>query len=119
MFETMVKTLEGDGQIRIRRHSRSDSYGNIWDVILGFELLLGELEESKRFVTNIPDGEQFRIGINLSWDKLDKYYKLLDETLIYYIILALHPAYRWDWFEETWFDKPDWVIKAKSVVHDV
>jgi hypothetical protein len=62
----LVKTLKGDGQIQIRRHSRSNSYGNIWDIILGFELLIGELKKSKRFITNIPDGEQFRIGINLA-----------------------------------------------------
>jgi hypothetical protein len=55
----------------------------------------------------------------LAWEKLDKYYNLLDETSIYYTALALHPAYRWDWFEETWKEKPDWVIKAKAIVHKV
>jgi hypothetical protein len=33
--------------------------------------------------------------------------------------LALHPAYRWDLFDETWADKPEWIAKAKSIVHDV
>jgi hypothetical protein len=115
----VVKTLEGDGQFRIRHHGRSESYGNIWDVILGFELLLGKLEEFKQLATEFPDAEQFRIGINLAWEKLDKYYKLLDETPIYYTALALHPAYRWDWFEEVWKEKPDWVIKAKAIVVEV
>jgi hypothetical protein len=66
VFETVVKTLKSDSQIRIRRHSRSNSYGNIWDVILGFELLLGELAKFKRLITNIPNGEQFQISINLA-----------------------------------------------------
>jgi hypothetical protein len=119
VFETMVRTLEGDGQLRVRRHGRSESYGNVWDVILGFEKLMGKLEDLKQYAAEFPDAEQFRIGINLAWEKLDKYYNLLDETPIYYTALALHPAYRWDWFEETWGKKPDWVIKAKAIVHKV
>jgi hypothetical protein len=90
--------------------------GNVWNVILGFEKLLGTLEEFKRLSTTFPDAEQFRIGVNLAWEKLDKYYNLLNETPICYIALALHPAYRWDWFEEVWKDKPQWVNKAKTVV---
>ncbi|EJP61390.1 restless-like transposase [Beauveria bassiana ARSEF 2860] len=31
----------------------------------------------------------------------------------------LHPAYRWDWFAETWSHKPSWVTKAKQMVADV
>ncbi|EGU72029.1 hypothetical protein FOXB_17462, partial [Fusarium oxysporum f. sp. conglutinans Fo5176] len=60
-----------------------------------------------------------RIGINLAWDKLDEYYRRLDETPIYYTAMALHPAYRWDWFDETWAHKPSWVEKAKEMVADV
>ncbi|KAJ0132354.1 Uncharacterized protein HZ326_24576, partial [Fusarium oxysporum f. sp. albedinis] len=63
--------------------------------------------------------EHFRIGINLAWDKLDEYYQRLDETPIYYTAMALHPAYRWDWFDETWAHKPSWVEKAKEMVADV
>jgi hypothetical protein len=43
----------------------------------------------------------------------------LDETPIYYTALALHPAYRWDWFEEVWGEKPEWIEKAKSMVRDI
>ncbi|KAJ0125757.1 Uncharacterized protein HZ326_31140, partial [Fusarium oxysporum f. sp. albedinis] len=38
---------------------------------------------------------------------------------IYYTAMALHPAYRWDWFDETWAHKPSWVEKAKEMVADV
>jgi hypothetical protein len=119
VFETVVKTLEGDGQLRTRRHNRVESYGNVWDVILGFELLLGKLEEFKQLATDFPDAEQFRVGINLTWERLDKYYNLLDETPIYYTALALHPAYRWDWFDEMWKEKADWITWAKAIVHEV
>jgi hypothetical protein len=29
IFETVVRTLEGDGQLRVRRHGRSESHGNV------------------------------------------------------------------------------------------
>jgi hypothetical protein len=119
VFETVVKTLEGDGQLRTRRDGRVESYGNVWDVILGFELLLGKLEEFKQLATEFPDAQQFRVGINLAWEKLDKYHNLLDETPIYYTALALHPAYRWDWFDEIWKENPDWITRAKAIVHEV
>ncbi|KAF4472338.1 restless-like transposase [Fusarium albosuccineum] len=119
VFETVVKTLEGDGHIRRRKQGWTGSYGNIWDVVLGYELLLNTLEEYKQLVADFPDPEHFRIGINLAWDKLDEYYRRLDETPIYYTTMALHPAYRWDWFDETRAHKPSWVEKAKEMVADV
>ncbi|KAG7404303.1 hypothetical protein Forpe1208_v015762 [Fusarium oxysporum f. sp. rapae] len=91
VFETVVKTLEGDGHI---------------------------CRQYKQLAADFPDPEHFRIGINLAWDKLDEYYQRLDETPIYYTAMALHPAYRWDWFDETWAHKPSWVEKAKEMVAD-
>ncbi|RKK19021.1 hypothetical protein BFJ67_g17637 [Fusarium oxysporum f. sp. cepae] len=88
------------------------------DVVLGYELLLNTLEEYKQLAADFPDPEHF-LGINLAWDKLDEYYRRLDETPIYYTAMALHPAYRWDWFDETWAHKPSWVEKAKEMVADV
>jgi hypothetical protein len=119
VFETAVKTLEGDGHIRRRKQGWTGSYGNIWDVVLGYELLLNTLEEYKQLAADFPDPEHFSIGINLAWDKLDEYYQRLDETPIYYTAMALHPAYRWDWFDETWAHKPSWIEKAKETVADV
>jgi hypothetical protein len=118
IFETVVKTLEGDGKARIRK-DRSGSYGNVWDVVLGFELLLSKLEEYKQLAESFPNPENFRVGITLAWQKLDEYYQRLDETPIYYTALALHPAYRWDWFDEMWHEKPAWVAKAKALVLEV
>ncbi|KAJ3453792.1 hypothetical protein MRS44_018424 [Fusarium solani] len=71
---------------------------------------------SQQLAADFPGPEHFRIGINLAWGKLDEYYQRLDETPIYYSAMALHPAYRWDWFDETWAHKPSWVEKAKEMV---
>jgi hypothetical protein len=57
IFETVVKTLEGDGQIRTRRNGWQGLYGNVWDVVLAYELLLGKLEELKQSTAILPDFE--------------------------------------------------------------
>ncbi|KAG7004109.1 3-ketosteroid 1-dehydrogenase helE [Fusarium oxysporum f. sp. conglutinans] len=55
---------------------------------------------------------------NLGWEKLNKYYSRLDETPIYYTALALHPAFRWGYFENEWKDNTEWVMKAKQMVRE-
>jgi hypothetical protein len=118
-YENTLKQLEGDGQIRRRKGGFEGSYGNIWEVLDCFEFMLGKLEYYKQVAVDHPDPEQFRIGLNLAWEKLDNYYGKLSETPIYYGVLALHPAFRWGWFERTWVDKPQWIRTAKQLVQDV
>ncbi|KID81274.1 restless-like transposase [Metarhizium guizhouense ARSEF 977] len=118
-YEDAVKTLEGDGQLRKRKRGWVGSYGNAWEVIQGFEFLLEVLEEYKQLASGMPDPEHFRININLGWEKLNKYYCALDETPIYYTALALHPAFRWGYFENEWKDNTKWVTKAKQMVREV
>ncbi|ODA77193.1 hypothetical protein RJ55_06820 [Drechmeria coniospora] len=118
-YEDAVKTLEGDGQQRKRKRGWVGSYGNVWEVIQGFEFLLEVLEDCKQLASEIPDPEHFRININLGWEKLNNYYSRLDETPIYYTALALHPAFRWGYFENEWKDNLTWVTKAKQMVREV
>ncbi|KAM4068002.1 restless-like transposase [Hirsutella rhossiliensis] len=118
-YEATIRMLEGDGQIRKRKHGWMGSYGNVWDVVQGFEFLLGQLEHCKDVAENFPDPEHLRININLGWQKLNDYYSTLSDTPIYYTSLALHPAYRWKWFERNWGNRPDWIDEAQRIVHDV
>ncbi|KAG7435391.1 hypothetical protein Forpi1262_v002027 [Fusarium oxysporum f. sp. raphani] len=105
-YEATIKMLEGDGQIRKRKP---------------FEFLLEQLERFKDTAKDFPDTEHFRININLNWQKLNEYYEILSETPIYryYTGLALHPTYRWKWFQRNWNDRPGWIDEAENMVHDV
>ncbi|EXM14015.1 hypothetical protein FOTG_17550 [Fusarium oxysporum f. sp. vasinfectum 25433] len=67
------------------------------------------MEVYKAAAHRYPDPEHFKVNINLCWKKLDKYYSRLDETLVYYAAIALHPAYHWGYFEDVWADCPDWI----------
>jgi hypothetical protein len=84
-----------------------------------YEFLLAELEKAKAMVNQYPELEHFSVNINLGWKKLDEYYNRLDETPIYYTSLALHPAYRWGYFETVWPERPTWISKAKDMVQSV
>lgn len=115
-FEDALLVLEGDGQFRPRKGGRMEADGTIWDVLFGFEHLLEKLETWKATAERYPDPEHFRININLGWLKLNEYYERLDESPVYYTAVALHPAYRWDYFEHLWADAPEWVEEAKAKV---
>jgi hypothetical protein len=49
--------------------------------MLAFERLLSILKELKHQTSNFPDAENLRIGVNLAWEKLDKYCRLFNEIL--------------------------------------
>jgi hypothetical protein len=56
-FETVVKTFEGDGQVWIHQNSWQGSYRNVWNVILAYKLLLGQLKELKQPAATLPDSK--------------------------------------------------------------
>ena len=58
----------------------------------------------------------FRNCIQLGWDKLDEYYKHLDDTPVYLAALVLHPQYKWYWIEKKWSERPGWIKKGKKAV---
>ncbi|RYC77324.1 hypothetical protein BFJ63_vAg18661, partial [Fusarium oxysporum f. sp. narcissi] len=118
-FEHVLITLEGDGQQRKRKEGYIGAYGCPWDTLLGYEYLLGKMEVYKAAAHRYPDPEHFKVNINLCWKKLDKYYSRLDETPVYYAAIALHPAYRWGYFEDVWADRLDWIQTAKSLVEEL
>lgn len=90
-------------------------------MLLAFEYLLKELEDHKADQAEFQDRDHFRLNVNAAWQKLDEYYSKLDETPVYYAALALHPAYRWRWFDNNWTgpEQRNWVTDAKAMVKSV
>ncbi|PWI64602.1 hypothetical protein PCL_09496 [Purpureocillium lilacinum] len=117
-FEEALRMLEGDAQRRIRKGGHVEAYGNMWDVASTYEFLMDRLEEWKATAENHPDPEHFKININLGWDKLNEYYKKLDEMPAYYASAILNPVSRWGYFENTWIDQSQlpWLQEAKRMV---
>jgi hypothetical protein len=47
--------------------------------------------------------------------KLDKYFKLLDCSPLYTAAIVLHPARRFEYFEDKWADHPSWIKNARKI----
>lgn len=71
----------------------------MWDIALTYKILIDRLEEQKAIAENYPNPEYFKINTNLGQDKLNKYYIKLNETLAYYILAILNPAFYQGYFK--------------------
>ncbi|RKK77817.1 hypothetical protein BFJ71_g16647 [Fusarium oxysporum] len=116
-FYVVVQVPQGDGQACRRSTGVDETFGSRTDVLEAFEFLLGKLEEAKALIHQYPEPEQFSFNVNLGWMKLDKYYRTLKDSPVYYAAATLHPSVRWAYFDDTWSqDHPDWIQEAKDLV---
>jgi hypothetical protein len=51
------------------------------------DFILGKFKEGKK---NFKDHQQLSKMFNSEWSKLDKYYQMIDETLVYVAALVLN-----------------------------
>ena len=56
----------------------------------------------------------FSVNINLAWLKLNKYYSMLDNTLVYMAAVVLHPCFKWKWLEKAWNERLEWLGAARK-----
>jgi hypothetical protein len=92
-FQQTTKRLEGNA---VEGH-----HGSVWEALPCVELLLDHLEKQKDIYTEAKYPHLFK-SINLAWAKLDDYYTKIDESPAYTTALALHPRFRYSYFEKRW-----------------
>ena len=74
--------------------------GALYDVFPAMDELLLHMEDRKAAYTALQSDEVTRrmiTSINTAWVLLDKYYKTVDETSVYYSAIALGPEHREKW----------------------
>lgn len=58
-----------------------------------------------------------------SWGKAEKYFKLTDETPIYYAAVMLNPVWKHDWFKDIWSsgtkEQKKWIDTTLTQVEDI
>jgi hAT family C-terminal dimerisation region len=67
---------------------------------------------------NDPDIIHLSTGINNCWEKLRKYYALMDLSPVYAAAVVLNPEHKLDYFRSSWGDCPDWIEGAESSVEE-
>jgi hypothetical protein len=58
--------------------------------------------------------DHYNTGINTAVLKLDKYFKLLGCSPLYTAAIILHPARRFEYFEDKWADHSNWIKNARK-----
>jgi hypothetical protein len=93
-FQQVTKHLEGNA---VHGH-----HGSIWEALPAVELLLAKLETAK---DTYKDNSYLSTSVNLTWTKLEEYYKLMDNTPVYATALFLHLKFRFEYFKKKWVTK--------------
>jgi len=93
-FQQVTKALEGN--------SEGAHHGSIWETLPAIEILLRHMEKKKEQHRSHP---YLATCTNLAWAKLEKYYKIMDNTPIYGAALFLHPNHRFKYFKQKWTTK--------------
>jgi hypothetical protein len=105
-------------------------YGALWEVLPTIELLLQDIkvfvDRYSPVVSTLagdmpeywsPTKDQYlHNSLQLGWEKLDKYYRLTDDTSAYIAAVALHPRFKWRWIQKKWADRVDWQAAAETAL---
>ena len=58
-------------------------------------------------------------SINSCWEKLQKYYALIDESPVYAAAIALNPEHKLDYFKINWEDHLNWIKQTEESIEDL
>lgn len=74
--------------------------GSVCQVLYAMDFLLTKLESVKEDIDGMRAEDEetlppyYRAGLLAAWSKINTYYGLTDQSPIYRMAIALHPAYR-------------------------
>lgn len=125
-LELFYKLLQPFERPTKRLQSRADGEGNeggqgsVWQVLYAMDFLLTKLESVKEDIDAINTDDKdaippyYRAGVLAAWSKINTYYELTDQSPIYRMAIALHPAYQFEYFREKWWKREDWIKTAEK-----
>jgi len=109
-----------DSTMKLEGDAVEGRNGAIWEVLPVFEYILDHFWNlSERFDLSDETEERLKTSLELGIQKLDIYYKFLDDSPAYIAAVVLHPSFKWEWIESIWSEKPNgktWIRKAKAAV---
>jgi hypothetical protein len=118
-FRELCEQEEG----RAQRVSQEGQYGALWRVLHGMNFMYDVLEKAQEEINksnaDFERTEHYNTGINTAWLKLEKYFKLTDFSPLYVAAIVLHPARRFEYFEDKWAEHPSWVKTARKAFKDL
>ena len=73
------------------------SFVTLDHVLLAMDVMLAQFEAGKAANRDDP---MLSLMYNSGWAKLDKYYRLTDESPAYVAAIVLHPSRKWHYIQE-------------------
>jgi hAT family C-terminal dimerisation region len=118
-FRELCEQEEG----RAQKLGQEGPYGALWRVLHGMNFMSHVLEKARGEV-NEPQADpmqtnHYNAGINTAWLKLEKYFKLVNCSPLYTAAIALHPAWRFEYFEDKWMKHPNRIQTAKKTFRNL
>ena len=78
------------------------------------DFLLGTLESGRK--RKDWKSKEIHPAIETAWEKLDKYYKLTDQSPVYAAAVVLDPRWIWAYFKKYWSHQPTWIRSSQRAV---
>jgi len=120
-YKTLLKPFQ---RLTIQLQGNADkmgfegSYGAVWEVLKSMDFMFTRLQKVQDEINanEAAFPASFKAGVHWAYLKLIKYYRLTDETPIYRAAIVLHPAYKFDYFEDQWHGHRSWLTQCTAAV---
>ncbi|KAF4332994.1 ribonuclease H [Fusarium beomiforme] len=90
-------------KLKMTTKALESSFATLDNVLLAMDFVLAQFEAGKEAAIDDPVMAPM---YNSGWAKLDKYYRLTEESPAYVAAIVLHPSHKWHYIQENW--KKEW-----------
>ncbi|KAK4070002.1 hypothetical protein Purlil1_13601 [Purpureocillium lilacinum] len=98
-------------KLKMTTKALESSFATLDNVLLAMDFMLAQFESGKE--AHVDDATLAPM-YNSGWAKLDKYYRLTDESPAYVAAIVLHPSHKWHYINENW--KKEWAESSKKLI---
>ncbi|RKK76034.1 hypothetical protein BFJ71_g17028 [Fusarium oxysporum] len=98
-------------KLKMTTKALESSFATLDNVLLAMDFVLAQFEAGKEAYIDDPIMAPM---YNSGWAKLDKYYRLTDESPAYVAAIVLHPSHKWHYIQENW--KKEWAESSKKLM---
>lgn len=98
-------------KLKMTTKALESSFSTLDNVLLAMDFVLAQFEAGKEAHVDDPIMAPM---YNSGWAKLDKYYRLTDESPAYVAAIVLHPSHKWHYIYENW--KKEWAESSKKLI---
>jgi hypothetical protein len=109
--------------VRFQSRAKKGFYGAFWEALLSIKLFINHIKYSKMeyeadiIITNSTSADPaisasrkaLKISLNNCWNKLNKYYKFMNNSSVYAASIVFYPVFKWRYFESEWKKSYQWI----------